>query len=211
MIAMCRSIRRAAVTAGAAILSCLAVPAFAQTPAADVRRRPPRPQQTDPQQIRDEARSAAKGVRGHSRLVRRTARRARGEARHASAEPAAPVPPVAPLPETAPTVVVAVQPQPPRRREGLRCRRVRRAPVDRRERCRSTAAPRPRRRCSTRTWPSSGTSSARLARTPSNQRHRSRCTRRRSPSRPSSIRTRAPTCSCRHHRTVSRSRKAFSR
>ena len=102
MIAKCRSIRRATVTAGAAILSCFAVPAFAQAPAGS----PPAvsAQQTDQQQIRDEV----DRLRKEFEAIRDSygARLAALEARLGTATPAAAPTPVPPLPEAAP-------PQPP--------------------------------------------------------------------------------------------------
>jgi len=102
VIAKCRSIRRATVTAGAAILSCFAVPAFAQAPAGS----PPAvsAQQTDQQQIRDEV----DRLRKEFEAIRDSygARLAALEARLGTATPAAAPTPVPPLPEAAP-------PQPP--------------------------------------------------------------------------------------------------
>ena len=113
MIAKCRSIRRATVTAGAAILSCFAVPAFAQAPAGS----PPaaNTQQADQQQIRDEV----DRLRKEFEAIRDSygARLAALEAKLGTAAPAAaaatPVPPVAPLPEAAPAAAAATQPQQP--------------------------------------------------------------------------------------------------
>ena len=112
MIAKCRSVGRAAVT-GAAILSCLSVPAFAQTPAGN----PPAanaPQQTDQQQIRDEV----DRLRKEFEAIRDSygARLAALEAKLGTGAPAAaptPVSPVPPLPDTAPAAAAAAQPQPP--------------------------------------------------------------------------------------------------
>jgi len=108
VIAKCRSIRRATVTAGAAILSCFAVPAFAQAPAGS----PPAvsAQQTDQQQIRDEV----DRLRKEFEAIRDSygARLAALEARLGTATPAAAPTPVPPLPEAAPAAVAA-QPQQP--------------------------------------------------------------------------------------------------
>ena len=108
MIAKCRSIRRATVTAGAAILSCFAVPAFAQAPAGS----PPAvsAQQTDQQQIRDEV----DRLRKEFEAIRDSygARLAALEARLGTATPAAAPTPVPPLPEAAPAAAAA-QPQQP--------------------------------------------------------------------------------------------------
>src|SRR5262245_17930094 len=111
VIAKCRSVGRAAVT-GAAILSCLSVPAFAQTPAGS----PPAanaPQQTDQQQIRDEV----DRLRKEFEAIRDSygARLAALEAKLGTGAPAAatpPVSPVPPLPETVPAAAAAAQPQP---------------------------------------------------------------------------------------------------
>jgi hypothetical protein len=108
VIAKCRSIRRATVTAGAAILSCFAVPAFAQAPAGS----PPAvsAQQTDQQQIRDEV----DRLRKEFEAIRDSygARLAALEARLGTATPAAAPTPVPPLPEAAPAAAAA-QPQQP--------------------------------------------------------------------------------------------------
>jgi hypothetical protein len=120
VIAKCPSLVRATVTAGAAILSCVAAPAFAQTPAGP----PPAStatQQTDPQQIREEL----DRLRKEFEAIRDSygARLSALEAKLGTAAPApavTPVPPVAPLPETAPTVAVtAQQPQPPGQPPGV--------------------------------------------------------------------------------------------
>ena len=99
--------RRATVAAGAAVFSCLAVPAMAQTPA----EKPPAGtavQQADPQQVREEL----DRLRKEFEAIRDSygARLAALEAKLGTAAPTA-VPPVAPLPETPPTVV-AVSPTP---------------------------------------------------------------------------------------------------
>jgi hypothetical protein len=105
-----RSIRRASAAAGVAILSCLAVPAFAQAPAGNA---PPAnaAQQTDQQQIRDEV----DRLRKEFEAIRDSygARLAALEAKLGTAPAAAatPVPPVGALPETAPPA--AAQPQQP--------------------------------------------------------------------------------------------------
>ena len=99
--------RRATVAAGAAVFSCLAVPAMAQTPA----EKPPAGtavQQADPQQVREEL----DRLRKEFEAIRDSygARLAALEAKLGTAAPTV-VPPVAPLPETPPTVV-AVSPTP---------------------------------------------------------------------------------------------------
>ena len=101
--------RRATVAAGAAILSCLAVPAMAQTPA----EKPPSGpavQQADPQQIREEL----DRLRKEFEAIRDSygARLTALEAKLGAAAPTA-VPPVAPLPEAAPTVVAVATAQQP--------------------------------------------------------------------------------------------------
>ena len=102
--------RRATVAAGAAVFSCLAVPAMAQTPA----EKPPAGtavQQADPQQVREEL----DRLRKEFEAIRDSygARLAALEAKLGTAAPTV-VPPVAPLPETPPTVVaVSPTPQPP--------------------------------------------------------------------------------------------------
>ncbi len=119
MIVKCRLMRRATVTAGAAIFSCFAVPAFAQAPAGSPPANPP--QQTDQQQIRDEV----DRLRKEFEAIRDTygARLAALEAKLGTATPAAaaaatPVPPVSPLPEAAPAAAAPAaaapaQPQQP--------------------------------------------------------------------------------------------------
>src|SRR5262245_48262411 len=112
VIAKCRSVGRAAVT-GAAILSCLSVPAFAQTPAGSSPAANA-PQQTDQQQIRDEV----DRLRKEFEAIRDSygARLAALEAKLGAGAPAAaptPVSPVPPLPETAPVATAAAQPQQP--------------------------------------------------------------------------------------------------
>ena len=102
---MCRSVRRATVAAGAAIFSCLAVPAMAQTPPAR-----PAVQQADPQQIREEL----DRLRKEFEAIRDSygARLTALEAKLGAAAPTA-VPPVAPLPEAPPTVVAVTPTQQP--------------------------------------------------------------------------------------------------
>ena len=105
-----RSIRRASAAAGVAILSCLAVPAFAQAPAGNAAPANAA-QQTDQQQIRDEV----DRLRKEFEAIRDSygARLAALEAKLGTAPAAAatPVPPVGALPETAPPA--AAQPQQP--------------------------------------------------------------------------------------------------
>jgi len=105
-----RSIRRASAAAGVAILSCLAVPAFAQAPAGNAAPANAA-QQTDQQQIRDEV----DRLRKEFEAIRDSygARLAALEAKLGTAPAAAatPVPPVGALPETASPA--AAQPQQP--------------------------------------------------------------------------------------------------
>jgi hypothetical protein len=105
-----RSIRRASAAAGVAILSCLAVPAFAQAPAGNAAPANAA-QQTDQQQIRDEVdrlRKEFEAIRDSygSRLAALEAKLGT-----APAAAATPVPPVGALPETASPA--AAQPQQP--------------------------------------------------------------------------------------------------
>ena len=105
-----RSIRRASAAAGVAILSCLAVPAFAQAPAGNAAPANAA-QQTVQQQIRDEV----DRLRKEFEAIRDSygARLAALEAKLGTAPAAAatPVPPVGALPETASPA--AAQPQQP--------------------------------------------------------------------------------------------------